>query len=162
MRVSIVAAAAENNAIGKNNALLWRLPNDLKHFKALTTGKPVIMGRKTFASIGRPLPNRTNIVVSRQAGLQIDSCLVADSLPNALQTASNAAEACVIGGAEIYAQALPLADTIHLTRVHVAIDGDAHFPLLTPGQWHETFREAHTADERHLYDYTFITLERIP
>lgn len=160
MHVSIVVAVAENGAIGKNNALLWRLPDDLKFFKAVTMGKPIVMGRKTFDSIGKPLPGRKNIVVSRQQGLRIAGCDVAPSVQAALQLAGDAPEAAIIGGAEIYRQALPLTQTIYLTRVHAKFEGDVFFPEVSADEWRETHREEHAADERHAYAFTFVTLVR--
>ena len=120
--VSLVVAADEEGGIGRGGGLPWHLPADLKHFRALTMGKPVIMGRRTWESIGRPLPGRRNVVVSRQPSLQVPGCEVAGSLDDALRLADDAAEACVIGGAEIYRLALPLADQIHLTRVHARVE----------------------------------------
>jgi dihydrofolate reductase len=160
MRVSLVVAVSENDVIGKNNALPWRLSEDLKRFKAVTMGKPIVMGRKTYDSIGKPLPGRLNIVVSRQAGLAIAGCVVKDSLRAALDAVRDASEVCVIGGAEIYRQALPLADVIYLTRVHAKIEGDSYFPKLSVQEWREEFREGHVADERHAYPFSFITLRR--
>lgn len=159
MLISIIVAVAENGVIGSNNALPWRLPDDLKRFKALSWGKAVIMGRKTFDSIGRPLPGRTNIVVSRRPGLQIAGATVVGTLDAALAAAAPL-EAAVIGGAEIYRQALPRTDTIHLTRVHARIAGDVSFPPLDPAQWRETAVEHHAADERHQYAFSFVTLQR--
>ena len=159
--IAIIVAVAENGVIGTNNALPWRLPDDLKRFKALSLGKPVVMGRRTFDSIGRPLPGRTNIVVSRQPGLAIEGALVAQSLAAALAAASGAPEIAVIGGAEIFRQVLPRTATIHLTRVHARIDGDVFFPDLDPAKWRETAVEHHAADERHQYAFTFVTLQRV-
>ena len=159
--IAIIVAVAENGVIGTNNALPWRLPDDLKRFKALSLGKPVVMGRRTFDSIGRPLPGRTNIVVSRQPGLAIEGALVAQSLDAALAAASGAPEIAVIGGAKIFRQVLPRTATIHLTRVHARIDGDVFFPDLDPAKWRETAVEHHAADERHQYAFTFVTLQRI-
>jgi dihydrofolate reductase len=160
MRIAIVVAVAENGVIGKDNALLWRLPDDLKHFKAVTMGKPVIMGRKTFDSIGRPLPGRTNIVISRQIGLRIEGCVVVDSLESAFAAAGNAQEVAVIGGADIYRQALPRTHVVYLTEVHASFDGDVTFPALSRDEWLETTREMHPADERHACAFTFVTLQR--
>lgn len=159
--LTIIVAAAQNDVIGSDNRLPWHLPDDLKRFKALSLGKPVLMGRKTFAAIGRPLPGRTNIVISRQPGLQIEGCRVAASLDAAIAAAHPAPEIVVIGGAQIYAQALPLTTTVHLTRVHASVAGDARFPALDPTQWRETATEPHPADDRHAYAFSFITLERI-
>jgi dihydrofolate reductase len=159
--IAIIVAVAENGVIGADNGLPWRLPDDLKRFKALSLGKPVVMGHRTFDSIGRPLPGRTNIVVSRQPGLAIDGVIVAGSLDAALAAAGAAPEIAVIGGAEIFRQALARTDTIHLTRVHARVDGDVFFPELDPAKWREVAVEHHAADERHLYAFSFITLQRI-
>ena len=169
MRSAIVVAAAENGAIGKDNRLLWHLPDDLKRFKSLTLGKPIVMGRKTFESIGKPLPGRTNIVISRQDHLALPGCVVVDSLPAALNFAQSqqpmsalpeATEAMIIGGAEIYRQSLPFANIVHRTRVHASADGDVFFPELSPTEWRETSRERHSADERHAHAFSFMTFER--
>ena len=159
--ISIIVAAAENGAIGSDNRLPWHLPDDLKRFKALSLGKPIVMGRRTFDSIGRPLPGRTNIVVSRQAGLAIEGVRVVQSLDAALAAAGSVPEIVVIGGAEIFRQVLPRTDTIHLTRVHAHVDGDVFFPALDPAQWREADVEHHGADERHQYAFSFVTLQRI-
>jgi dihydrofolate reductase len=160
MNVSIVVAASENNVIGVGNQLPWRLPDDLRRFKALTMGKPVVMGRKTFASIGKPLPGRLNIVVSRQQAA-IDGALVVDSIDAALAAARPAEEIMVIGGAQIYGQALPRTTTIYMTRVHTQIAGDAYFPTLAGEAWREVDIEPHPADDRHAYAFTFLRFERI-
>src|SRR5690349_8907937 len=160
MIIALVVAVAENRVIGKDNALLWRLPDDLKHFKAVTMGKPVIMGRKTYDSIGKPLPGRANIVISRQAGLRIEGCTVVDSLDAAFDAAGGVSEVSVIGGADIYRQALSRADIIYLTEVHAAFDGDVTFQTLSPDEWLETSRQPHPADERHACAFTFVTLQR--
>lgn len=160
MLVSIVVIAAENDAIGKDNQLLCRLPDDLKHFKAVTMGKPVVMGRKTYESVGKPLPGRLNIVMTRQNNLTIPGCVVVDTMESAMQAAGDAPEICMIGGAELYCQALPLTHRIYLTRIHASLEGDVFFPHLSMSEWRETHREAHAADDRHAYPFTFITLER--
>jgi len=158
--IALVVAMAENRVIGKNNQLIWHLPADLKHFKNLTTGHPIIMGRKTFESIGKPLPNRTNIVVTRQEDFRPEGCLVAHSLSEALMMAQQLdAEIFVIGGAEIYKQAMFLADTIYLTEVHQEFEGDTFFPEIDTLLWIETDREEHKADEKNPYDYDFVTLK---
>jgi len=128
--VSIVVATDERGAIGRDGGLPWRLPNDLQRFKALTMGKPIVMGRKTWESIGRPLPGRQNIVITRQPGLPAAGATVVAALEEALAVAGGAAEICVIGGAEIYRLALPLARVIHLTRVHAVVEADTFFPPL--------------------------------
>jgi dihydrofolate reductase len=159
-RVSIVVAADERGGIGLLGKLPWHLPNDLQRFKALTTGKSVVMGRRTFDSIGRPLPGRRNIVVSRQAGREISGCTVASSLESALAVAAGGEETCVIGGAEIYRLALPLAEVVHLTRVHATVGADTFFPALDAATWEEVAREDHPADARHAHPYSFVTLRR--
>jgi dihydrofolate reductase len=159
--ISIIVAVAENGVIGSENRLPWHLPDDLKRFKALSLGKPVVMGRRTFDSIGRPLPGRTNIVISRQARLAIAGVLVTHSLDAALAAAGSVPEIVVIGGAEIFRQVLPRTTTIHLTRVHAGVDGDVFFPKLDPAQWREAAVEHHAADERHQYAFSFVTLQRI-
>ena len=159
--VSFVVAIAENNVIGNDNQLLWHLPDDLKHFKRLTQGHPVVMGRRTYESIGRPLPNRTNIVVTRQADWQADGCEVAYSVPDALEQAAQLdEEVFVIGGAEIYRQALPAADVIYLTEVHHTFEGDVVFPELNNTEWREESRERHEPDEKHAYAFSFVLLRR--
>lgn len=156
---------AENRVIGRDGALPWRLPADLARFRALTMGKPIVMGRRTHESIGRALDGRHNIVVSRRPGYRARGCTVAPSfeaaLEAALDPASDVAEAAVIGGASIYEQALPVADRIHLTVVHASIDGDVRFPALEPGQWREVAREGRGADERNRHDLSFVELARV-
>jgi dihydrofolate reductase len=159
--IAIIVAVAENGVIGSDNRLPWHLPDDLKRFKALSMGKPVVMGRRTFESIGKPLPGRTNIVVSRQPGLAIAGAIVVSSLDAALAIAGDVREVVIIGGAGIFRQALSRTDTIHLTRVHARVAGDVVFPELDPGQWRETAVEHHAADERHQYAFTFVTLQRV-
>jgi len=139
--LTLVAAMAANRTIGIDNQLPWRLPEDLKHFKATTLGKPVIMGRKTWDSIGRPLPGRRNIVVTRQADWRADGAEAAHSLEEALALAGAVDEACLIGGADLYRQALALADRLCLTEIARDYDGDAHFPVFDPEDWREASRE---------------------
>jgi dihydrofolate reductase len=159
MLLSIVVAAAENNLIGDQDRLPWRLPDDLKRFKSLTMGKPIVMGRKTYASIGKPLPGRKNIVVSRH-DFQSEGCVAAASIEQALQTAEPALEVMVIGGAEIYRQVLPMTDVIYLTRVHAEIPGDTYFPDIVWDDWMEVESEYHAADDRHAFAFTFLKLTR--
>ncbi len=159
--LSIIVAVAANGVIGNGNQLPWRLPDDLQRFKALSLGKPIVMGRKTFDSIGRPLPGRLNIVVSRQRDLQIPGCRVVASLDEAIAAAQAAPEIVIVGGAEIYRQVLPQVATIHLTRVHADIAGDVLFPTLAANEWREVATEYHPADERHVHAFTFSTLERV-
>ncbi|MDQ7948587.1 MAG: dihydrofolate reductase [Pedobacter sp.] len=160
MKTSIIVAIAENHAIGKDNQLLWHLPADLKHFKVLTTGHPIIMGRKTYDSIGKPLPNRRNIVVTRQHGLEIDGVEVVNSLNDALSLCRDEMETFIIGGAEIYKSALDKTDRIYLTTVHATYEADAFFPALDLANWQEIEQEHHQADEKNAVAYTFSTLER--
>ena len=166
MKLALIWAMARNRTIGRNNALPWYLPEDLKYFKRVTLGKPVIMGRKTWESIGRPLPGRTNIVISRDAGFQAEGMRVVQTLEQALALAEKiclidgADEAVVIGGAQIYALALPHADRLYLTQVHADVEGDAHFPPLDLAQWHEVRREDFAAQGANSYDYSFLILER--
>jgi len=159
--LSLVVAAGENNEIGKQGRMPWHLPADLKHFKALTLGKPVIMGRRTFEAIGKPLVGRRNIVITRKSDYRVTGCEIAHSLADALVLAAGAAEIMVIGGGEIYREALPRAQRVYLTRVHARFDADAFFTGLDPVDWRETAREDHAADARNLYSYSFITLERL-
>jgi dihydrofolate reductase len=158
--VSLVVAADARGGIGREGRLPWHLPADLKRFKSLTMGRPVIMGRRTQLSIGRPLPGRRNIVISRDQRLELAGCEIAGSLDAALRLAGDVPEACVIGGAEIYRLALPVAGVLHLTRVEAVVDADTFFPEIDPGEWEERQREPHAADERHAYPYTFLTLVR--
>ncbi len=158
--IALVVARAENRVIGKNNQLIWRLPADLKFFKNLTTGHPIIMGRKTFESIGKPLPNRTNIIITRQEDFEAEGCLVAHSLAEGLMMAQQMdSDIFVIGGAEIYKQAMFLADTIYLTEVHQTFDGDTFFPEIDTVLWQESSREEFKADEKNAYDYAFVVLK---
>jgi dihydrofolate reductase len=161
MIVSIVVAISENNAIGKNNQLLWHLPEDLKFFKRVTSGHSIIMGRKTYESIGRPLPNRRNIVISRQ-NLVIEGCEVVPSLDKALEITAAEEEVFIVGGGQIYVESLERCDRLYLTRVHTHIeDADTFFPTINPENWKILSEEHHTADEKHLYDYTFLVMERV-
>ena len=159
-QITIVVAISENNAIGKDNQLLWHLPADLKHFKNITSGHTIIMGRKTYDSIGKPLPNRRNIVITRQIGLQLEGIEFVNSLDEALKLCIDDKEVFVIGGAEIYRQAISLCDKIELTRVHQEFDADAFFPELDNVTWKEVWREDHLPDEKNKFAYTFSTLER--
>ena len=147
--ITLVAALAENGVIGRDNGLPWRLKSDMVHFRAITMGKPVVMGRKTFLSIGRPLPGRTTIVVSRDGGFAAPGIVVAPSVEAALTAARGDAlrrgAECIIvaGGADLYAQTMPLAERLHITYVHRAVDGDAYFPAIDRSVWHETARDEH-------------------
>lgn len=161
-RISIIAALAENGVIGRDNRLPWHLPDDLKHFRRLTIGHPVIMGRRNYESLGRPLPDRLNIVVTRDPGYAAPGCRVAHSLAQAFEAAAGAGEIFVIGGGELYAQTLERADRLYLTCVHARVEGDTRFPDFDPGAWREVERVRHEADDRHPYAFSFVTLERLP
>lgn len=162
MILSIVVAAAENNAIGKNNQLLWHLPADLKFFKQLTTGHTIIMGRKTYESIGKPLPNRRSIVISRNKDYKIEGAEVVSSVEEAIKLCKYEEEAFLIGGAEIYKYALPLTNRIYLTRVHTIMkDADAFFPQLNDEDWRTISQIKHESDEKNPYSYSIIVLDRI-
>jgi dihydrofolate reductase len=155
--ITLIAAAAENNALGKDNDLLWHLPEDFKRFKQITSGHYIIMGRKTFESFPKPLPNRTHIIITRQEDYLAEGCLVVHSLEEALEIAPQNEEVFIIGGAQIYEQALPFADKIDLTRVHIELDADAFFPEFNTSEWNLVFSEKHFKDEKHQYDFTFET-----
>ena len=162
MKLSLIVAVAKNGVIGNNNQLIWHLPNDLKQFKRLTTGHCIIMGRKTFDSIGKPLPNRTSIIISRNLDFQIQGCITVSSLENAILEAKKieTEETFIIGGAEIYRLALPTVDKVYLTEVHHAYEGDTFFPEIDKNIWHETHREDFEKDEKHLVNYSFVELGR--
>ena len=155
--ISLVVAAAENSAIGKNNQLLWHLPNDLKFFKNKTWAGVVIMGRKTFESVNKPLPGRLNIVVTSNKEWKAEGVMVANDLEQAIALAQkeNFKEISIIGGGEIYRQSMPLADTIYMTRVHTVIDGDTFFPEINIAEWELTGKDDFLKDEKHAYDYSF-------
>ena len=158
--ISLVVAASENNVIGVKGDLPWRLSADLKRFKALTMGKPIVMGRKTYESIGRPLPGRQNIVITRQDGYVADGCDVVASPEAAIKAAGNAEEIMIIGGSHIYEAFLPQADRIYLTRVIAEVDGDAFLPKLQDGEWRVESEEGYAADDDNDYATTFVVLTR--
>ena len=161
--VALIVAVAENGTIGHQGQMPWgRMPADLRHFKQLTLGHPVVMGRKTFDSIGKALPGRANIVVTRQLGWAAPGCETAASVLSALARAHelDPETVCVIGGGEIYREALPAVDVVYLTEIHHSFEGDASFPALSPTEWREETRERHEADEQHAYAYSFVTLRR--
>lgn len=168
MRIALMAARARNGCIGRDNDLPWRLPGDLQHFKRVTRGKPVIMGRRTWESLKGPLPQRTNIVVTRQADYRAEGAAVVTSLDAALALAGSVAadqgveEVVVIGGAGLFREALPRADRLYMTEVHATVEGDTFFPPRTEAEWQETWREDHRAGEADDYDYSFVLLERGP
>ncbi len=158
--LSLIAALDRNRVIGRNGDLPWRLPDDLRHFKRLTLGKTVLMGRKTWVSLGRPLPERDNWVISRDPAFHAEGARVFRSLDAALQAHESSQELMVIGGAELYRQLLPRADRLYLTEVDAEVDGDAWFPEFDRAGWRESARESHAADERHAHAFAFVTLDR--
>jgi dihydrofolate reductase len=160
MSLSIIVAMARNRTIGVNNTLPWRCPEDLKHFKALTMGHHMIMGRKTFDSIGKPLPGRTTVVVTRDRNLKIDGCLVAHSLEEAIAACAGDKEVFVVGGAELYRQAMPLMDTLYITEIQQDVEGDAHFPEFNQSAWQETSREMRSQETPQPLEYHFVTYRR--
>ncbi len=161
MKISIIVAMSTNRVIGRDNQLPWHLPADLKHFKQTTMGKPILMGRKTWESIGRPLPGRTNIVITRDENFEAPGCVVVHSIDSALQAAGQQDEIMVIGGADFYCQALPRADAIYLTLVHEDFEGDVFFPELDEAGWKEVERVDCEADDRNPHAYSFIRLDRV-
>ncbi len=166
MKVSMIVAVAENGAIGKDNKMLWHIPEDFKYFKTVTMGKPMIMGRKTFESIGKPLPGRLSIVVTRDENWSCEGVLVVHDLESALSAAfaeadaKNTDEVMIVGGAQIYQQAMPKADRIYYTEVHHSYDYDAVFPALDKALWQEVSRETHAGDGAEKPDYSFVVFER--
>lgn len=158
--IVMIAAVAENNALGRNNELVWHLPNDFKRFKTLTSGHHIIMGRKTFESFPKPLPNRTHIVISRQEKYQPQGCIVVDSMQKALEICPKNDTSYIIGGGEIYNLGLPFSDKIEITRVHHNFEADAFFPEINLEEWEITESEFNKKDEKHLYDYTYQTFLR--
>lgn len=160
-RISLIAAVARNGVIGRDNELPWRLPDDLKHFKRLTSGHTIVMGRRTWESIGaRPLPNRQHIVISRDRGYEAPGASVAGSLEEALKLAADEAEVFIIGGQQIYELAMPLADRLYLTEVEADVPGDALFPALDRSRWQVVEETTHEADDRHAHAFRFVTLDR--
>jgi len=158
--VSIIVAASTNNVIGRGGGLPWKIADDLKRFKRLTMGKPIVMGRLTWDSIGRPLPGRQNIVITRQPDFAAKGCDVVDTPAAALRSAVDADEVMIIGGSQIYDWFLPKADRIYLTRVHAKIDGDACFPDIDDNEWALVEREPHGASEGNEFAFDFLTYER--
>ena len=158
--ISIIVAIAENGVIGDKNALLWNIKEDMRRFRTTTTGHPVVMGRKTFESIGRPLPKRTNVVVTRGGDSEFEGCLVAHSLEEAVAMFPADEEVFIIGGAQIYSQALAIADKLYLTIVHRDYEGDTSFPEIDYSEWREVAREEFSKGEEYDAPFTFIDLER--
>ena len=158
--IIMIAAAAENNALGKNNDLVWHLPDDFKRFKELTSGHYIVMGRKTFESFPKLLPNRTHIIITRQKNFQPEHCIVVDSIEKALEFVPENEDTFIIGGGEIYKQSLDYTDIIELTRVHSSFDADTFFPEINPDHWQLVEEEYHPKDEKHLVDFTYQTYIR--
>ena len=156
----MIAAVAENNALGKNNDLLWHLPNDFKRFKEITSGHHIIMGRKTFESFPKPLPNRTHVIVTRQHNFEYEGCIVVQDIDKAIAVCPSEEDIYIIGGGEIYAQSIDFADQLDITRVHHSFDADVYFPKINPEIWELTSETFNPKDEKHLFDYTFQTFVR--
>lgn len=152
-----IAAVAENNALGKDNQLVWHLPDDFKRFKQLTTGHYIILGRKTFESFPKPLPNRTHVIITRNKNYKAEGCIIVNSIEEALKVVPQDQDVFIIGGAEIYKQSIHLSDKIELTRVHTTCDADAFFPEINPQEWLLESEEFHPKDEKHQFDFTFQT-----
>lgn len=159
-RISIISAMASNRAIGIRNTLPWQLPEDLKHFKSLTMGHHIVMGRKTYDSIGKPLPGRDTVIVTRNADFAVPGCLAVNSLEAALTVSHGEAEVFFVGGAELYRQALSIAHRIYLTEIQRVFDGDAFFPEFDQSQWNETAREKHRTDGPNGFEYHFEIYDR--
>lgn len=159
--IILIAAVAEQNVLGKDNAIIWHLPDDFKHFKTLTSHHYIIMGRKTFESFPKPLPNRTHVIITRQKDYVVpENCIVVHSLEEALERTKDEEEVYVIGGGEIYTLALPIADQLEITQVHASFDGDAFFPEFSTFDWQLVKENYHPIDEKHAYAFTFQTYIR--
>ena len=158
--IIMIAAVAENNALGKDNELVWHLPNDFKRFKTLTSGHHIIMGRKTFESFPKPLPNRTHIIITRQKNSQAEGCIIVDSIEKALSICPKDEDSFIIGGGEIYTLGLAYTDKIEITRVHSSFEADAYFPEINKKDWKLEKYEFNEKDEKHKYDYTYETYIR--
>lgn len=158
--IILIAAVAENNALGKNNDLLWHLPKDFKRFKEITSGHYIIMGRKTFESFPKPLPNRTHVIITRQKDYVREGCIVVQDLEKAIEVCPENEDVFVIGGGEIYAQSIHLADQLDITKVHHSFEADVFFPEIDPEIWELSAALFNAIDEKHLYDFTFQTFVR--
>ena len=156
----MIAAAAENNALGQDNELVWHLPNDFKRFKTLTSGHHIIMGRKTFESFPKPLPNRTHVIITRQKNYKAEGCIIVDSIEKALLVCPKNEDTFIIGGGEIYTLSLPFADKIEITRVHHSFEADAYFPVLSEEDWILVHSDYNKKDEKHIYYYTYLNYVR--
>lgn len=159
--ISIIVAIAKNGVIGDKNTLLWHLREDMIHFRTITSGHPVVMGRKTYDSIGRPLPKRTNVVITRDTELQIEGCTMAHSLTEAVEMFDSSEEVFIIGGAQIYSQAMPLADRLYLTIIDKEYEGDSSFPEIDYNSWRQISYEKFERGEEFEYPFSFIALERV-
>lgn len=160
--LTLIAATSTNNALGKDNQLVWHLPLDFKRFKALTSEHYIIMGRKTFESFPKPLPNRTHVIITRNKNYEApDGCIVVSSLEKAIEICPKNEEIFIIGGGEIYKQSIDIADKVELTRVHTTVEADTFFPEIDSEKWKIVFEEQHAKDEKHAFDFTFITYEKI-
>lgn len=160
MIISLIAAMGKNRTIGKNNSLPWNLPADMKYFRDKTRGKPVIMGRKTYESIGKPLPKRLNIIITRDENYKAEGCVVVHTADEAIIAAGNVKEVMVIGGSQIYKEFLPRANRMYLTKIDAEFEGDTYFPEFTTEEWKEISYEEHERDAENPYDYRFVVLER--
>jgi dihydrofolate reductase len=158
--ISSIVAIDENNVIGKDNSLIWKLPRDMKHFKETTTGHYIIMGRKTFESNGRPLPNRTNVIITKDKKYKAEGCVIVHSIEDALKEAKNDSEAFIIGGGIIYELAMPFVDRIYLTKIHHAFEGDTFFPKIKYGRMDIVEERKFEPDEKNKYPFTILTLDR--
>lgn len=158
--ITVIAAVARNKALGKDNDLIWHLPNDLKRFQKITRGHHIIMGRKTFESLPKALPNRTTIIITRNPDYRAEGCIIVDSLEKAIKAAEADPNPFILGGAQIYKQSLDLADRLDLTLVDEEFEADAFFPEIDPEQWIEVWREDHASDEKHKYAYSFVQYKK--
>ncbi len=158
--LTIIAAVAKNGALGKDNQLIWHLPADLKRFKEVTNGHHIIMGRKTFESLGKPLPNRTTIIITRNKDYHVENCIVVNSLGEAIAAAKEDDNPYILGGAEIYKQAMDIADKLDLTLVHHKFDADAFFPEIDKNIWEEISRDDFSKDEKNQFDYSFVKYQK--
>lgn len=156
--LTLIAATSTNNALGKDNQLVWHLPDDFKRFKSLTSNHHIILGRKTFESFPKPLPNRTHVIITRNKDYEApEGCIVVSSLEKAIEICPKNEEVFIIGGGEIYKQSIGIADKVELTRVHTTVEADTFFPEINPENWKVVFEEFHPKDEKHAFDFTFLT-----
>lgn len=158
--ITMIAAIAENNALGKDNDLLWHLPDDFKRFKQITSGHYIIMGRKTFESFPKPLPNRTHVIITRQKEYHPEGCIVVDSIEKAIEACPKGEDIFIIGGGEIYTLGMDFADSLEITRVHESFEADAFFPEIDRNKWNLISEEYHPADEKHKYDFSYQTFTK--